>query len=73
MRNEATGHHHRESEHDVHVLDESALYFAPLPGPPSARHSRGRAEAGYLPPRQGSLSGGQVSYGLFQQLFYTPA
>ena len=32
--------------------------IAPLPGPPSARHARGRAEAG--------------PYDLFQQLFHTP-
>ena len=43
----------RESDNGVHVLDESALYFAPprrvriYPArPPSARHCRGRAEAG---------------------------
>jgi len=66
MRNEATAHNHRESEDGVHVLDESALYFAPprrvqiYPARPpvGTRHPRGRAEAG--------------PYGPFQQLFHTP-
>ena len=36
----------RESDESVHVLDESALYFAPPLSSPSARSRRGRAEAG---------------------------
>ena len=61
MRSEALAGRHREGAHDVHVLDESALYFAPPLSPPSARHGRGRDKSG-------TLSGGQVSYALFQQL-----
>ncbi len=52
----------RESDDGVHVLDESALYFAPPLGPPSARRRRGRAEAG--PYARSPLP--------YQQLFHTP-